>query len=293
MRLGGLFDIFSTLFHSKDKFVIFQPSICGYSFIRDLLILGILRMAGCNIAIVVLSHIFYRNIAFKINWIREFFFYKRCVIGAANIKEVRDIAHTYEVITPLCNLSFDKIRKPEINKVKNILFCHIGYFDPIKGFDRFVALARNNKDQRFFAIGQPLKGNLLSNKDSNIEFVIPTSDSDFLNKVSGLITREDCLPVLLFMSKYDLAPILILELGASRMPICVEKQSNSYLILENFLPRSAFYAFDNISEIFMAEKTGQLADCANFLEKFVQKHGDIRFKEQVNGFIEGWLNDHV
>ncbi len=294
MRLSGLLQMVRRLLTSSHNHVLFQPSISGMGFVRDAIILFIMRILGCQIAFVILSHIFYKNYVFKFAWMRSLFFKNRYVVGAADISEVNEKAREYAVITPIFSVPFSTHKRDDALGGEHLLFCYIGYFDAIKGFDRFVELASQHEDQRFLAIGDPLNEQTeLPNVGKNIEYLVSSPESDFSNNVRQMIKRQDCLPVLLYSSRYDLAPFLILELGAARVPVCVMSDTDSHQILKNFLPQGAFFVFKKLADIVEAESSGKLSGCADTLEEFSLMQGQEQFDDKIEHFIGRWMRATV
>jgi len=220
------------------------------------------------------------------------FFKSRHVIGAADIKEIRDLAKKFDVVTPVFTMPFSTGERAGYRNVNDILFCYIGYFDAIKGFDRFVALAEKHVEMDFVAVGDPISEDInIPDYIGNIQFSMSTSERSFSENVSALFARDDCQPVLIYSSRFDLAPFLILELGAARLPVCVQKDTDSYQILKNFLPDGAFYLFTDLSDVVAASRTGQLLDCTRRLEEFCRQQGRARFNQSILKYVECWKND--
>lgn len=292
MRIIGLLKMFLILAKRRSPDVLFQPSISGLSFARDIIILAGLKLIRSDFSLVILSHIFYKNNLFKYALAREWFFKNNFVVSAAEIKEIKEVAAVFNVITPIPSMPFSTARPEKILSKEKILFSYIGYLDDIKGFDRFLSLAEQNLDERFLAIGEPLhfeiKDPLLGR---NVEIQKCSPQSKFSERVRLLIARRDCEPVMIYLSRFDLAPTLILELGAARIPICVQNGTDSQKILKNFLPKNAYFSFDLLSEIYAAVRSKEIIECVNKLENFSKEQGAARFEKSIVNHVRRWKNE--
>ena len=144
----------------------------------------------------------------------------------------------------------------------------------------------------FLAVGDPLKTSIkLPRNQRNIKFLISTPEYEFSNNVKQVLNLKDRLPVLLYSSRYDLAPFLILELGLARVPVCVQRNTDSYQILKNFLPEGAFFPFNELSEVIDAGYSGRLEICSGKLEEFTNLQGQGRFDEKIKFVIRRWINE--
>lgn len=283
MRFIKLIYLFRMLNNKSDYFIYFQPSICGISFIRDLFILLILKFYKTPKVYVILSHIYYKNYLFKLNFIRKFFFKNELIICAAKIKELEILAKKYIVITPICKTPFSE-KKNNSKVTNNLIFSHIGYFDSIKGFDKFLDLVKLDNQKNFIAIGEPLNEKYDYQNNPNLTILSSHNNNDFISKINLLIDKHEQYPIYLFMSKYDLAPLLVLELGASKIPICVKKNSKSHRILSNFLPLDTYFTYTSLDDIINEYNEHQLMNQINLMHTFSKRKNQSNFVNKFRSF---------
>ncbi|MDB2654334.1 hypothetical protein N9Y68_05370 [Luminiphilus sp.] len=245
-----------------DRSVIFQPSICFPAFLRDLFIVLILKLLRSDVKFVLLVDVIYKNPLMKVNLFREWFFGGSRVFGPAipslSIKNFHQSAPYFESDGLTANILSGECDR--------ICFLHIGYKSWIKGWDRFQQFSCNNQQTFDFAyIGAEHSdeiGSLDAKKFRSFCGGSPAETQKVLTE-----QFEDHYPALLFMSRFDFAPLTVLECGYWGVPICVLAGSDSVEILSRLLPRNCYVVFDltESKETLLAAMQASQVELAAFL----------------------------
>lgn len=285
MRIAGVIKLFRYLKNNTNYEIIFQPSICGYSFLRDLLIIFLIKFYKKKYVLCILSHIYYKNFLFRLSIIRNLFFKNQYVITAAKIKEINEIALSSVIINSFNDSPLKSSKKTKNGNFK-IKFCHFGYLDEIKGFDIFSDLAYEHHELSFLAIGKKIHKdkNILRNPN-NLEIFEPEEQKIFFEMIQKIIDTENEYQVFLFCSKYDLAPTILFEIAPSLIPICVIENSRAHQIIKNLLPNDCYYVCKCISSVNSELYDDQLVKVASKMYKYSKKNTMLNFSNRINSFI--------
>lgn len=222
-----------------DRRVIFQPSICFPAFLRDIFIVLILKLLRSDVKFVLLVDVVYKNPLLKMKLFRDWFFGMSRVFGPAipslSIKNFHQSAPYLEsdgLTANIVNCECDRI-----------CFLHIGYKSWIKGWDRFQQFSRDNQHTFDFAyIGAEHTDQISSLDGEKFRSFCGNSPAGTQKVLTEQF--EDHYPALLFMSRFDFAPLTVLECGYWGVPICVLAGSDSVDILTRLLPSSCYVVFD-------------------------------------------------
>ena len=225
------------LFRSE---VHFQPAICFPAFARDVLIVILLRLLCCKVVFVVLSELHYRNPVLKTKAGRRLFFWRSRIISSAPLCG-ENYKLPSEVRSP--NVVGEDLPNADISELGAIL--HLGYLSDIKGFDLFLEQAKRSP-RRFAAIGALLREARLETSD--IEVNITTSRDEFLGTLEKFIKGQKIL-CFLFCSRYDLSPLLLMELRKARIPLVAIKGTDGARILANYLKPDCYNLVSDLAEL--------------------------------------------
>lgn len=222
-----------------DRRVIFQPSICFPAFMRDLLTVLILKILRSDVQFILLVDVAYKNPLLKIKSFRKWFFGESRVYGPAlpsvSVRKFYQSAPYFDshgLAPNVVNSQCDRI-----------CFLHIGYRSWIKGWDRFQQFSQANRDIFDFAyIGAEYADQIGSFGGAKFRSFCGSSPAETQRVLSDEF--EDQYPALLFMSRFDFAPLTVLECGYWGVPICVLVGSDSERILARMLPSACYVVFD-------------------------------------------------
>ena len=291
MRISGVIKLFRYIKNNTNYEIIFQPSISGYSFLRDLLIIFLIKFYKKKYVLCVLSHIYYKNFFFRISLIRNLFFKNQYIITAAKIKEINEVALSSVVINPVNESPLKSSNKTKNGNFK-IRFCHFGYLDKIKGFDIFFDLVNINRELSFYAIGKNINKNNMLRNANNLEIFEPEEQKNFFEMIQKIVDIKNEYQVFLFCSNYDLAPTILLELAPTLIPVCVIENSRAHLIIKNFLPSDCYYVCKNISLINAELYNNKLVKIASNMNLYSKKNTLMNFSNNINSFIKNAIKSN-
>ena len=227
----------------KNSKILFQPSIAFPSFLRDILILLLIRRKSHDLTFILCVDICFKNPIFKVKKFRKIFFKNSKVITIANF--------SYKLKGQVIIEPFFEKSKLNISIVEDFKLplapLHLGYCTKMKGWDKFNFLLESCREgYPFFTIGSASpKDCLLSKKNHTI--IRASNTKDIESKVE-LISRK-YFPCLIFLSNADFAPLIVLEAGYWGIPITCIKDTKSENILERFLPRNCFVSIKDFREL--------------------------------------------
>lgn len=239
----GMYFIFNLIKNRKlvrYSEVHFQPAICFPAFFRDIFIILYLKTLTRNITLIILSELTYKNPLFKISFFR-YLFLRKCKLFSSGPLYVDNVMIASKLIAP----NVYPLKSFNVTIDPGGLVLHIGYLSKIKGFDEFLK-ASFWLENRFVAIGQKIDKVKYYNK--TVEIIETRTKAQFFSQIENVATKNPIL-CFLYMAKFDLSPLLLLEIKSLGIPIVVIRGSNAERILTNYIGRECFLRVDSISKI--------------------------------------------
>lgn len=227
----------------NNRCVIFQPSVCFPGFLRDLLVLLVLRIKKVDLRFVLLVDVTFKNPLMRINWFRKWFFGSSQVFGCA----YPSLPVSNFILLPPFFLK-EQLTHNLLGPVgQRLSLIHIGYRTKIKGWDRYLKIAaENDQNFEFFYCGLDVETNRLEFNMITAAYEGRTTEEveKCLSKIS-----EFGSPVLIFLSRYDFSPLVVLECGYWGVPIAVEVGTKQEAILSRFLPSDCYFSYVKLQDL--------------------------------------------
>ena len=257
----------------RKSLVIFQPSVALPSFLRDCFILLILRLKRIkNLYFILLVDLKFNNILFQYKIIRRLIFGQNIVFAPA---EPSFTVHKLHRLTA----KFFEINKltPNIITVAKLKYCfvNLGYRNHIKGWEHFLEYTSEVSDKvECVSIGsfddskQEISFNHVQMLDGPTTLQIQQHLQD-LNKT--------LLPIYIFTSNFDFAPLMVLEAGYWGVPVCVVEGSEAHHILNRFIPSDCFHVTSSLRDISLAKLISAKVAFANHISSI----SEIDFSDEI------------
>lgn len=251
-RFAVFIHIIKNIKNIMAKRVYFQPAICFPGFLRDILIVAFLRILFAKITFIILSELHYKNKLLSNKYFRKIFFCRSHIISSAAL-----IGPNYFQKSEIISPSVTPLSLPIAKLEKSGAILHLGYLSPIKGFEDFLSITDNLENKKI-AIGARLDDRSI--QGSNV--YVTNSFDEFKEQLRAVLTAEKIL-CFLYCSKYDLSPLLLLELRNAKIPLVVLSGTRAELILRNYLKEECFVVVNQIAELNSLE-IGILATAADY-----------------------------
>lgn len=271
-RFGILQEIWAI---SKNQFVLFQPSVCFPAFVRDVLIVALLRLKGFQISFLLLVDVKYKNPLMKLSFFRRLFFGNSQVFGLAEFSVHVGNSQRLPAFFDSKGLEEVKVQNPS----GEIAQIHLGYFNHMKGWMDFQSfIGSSSLKLRAFGIGGD--GSVHEETVStNIELFPGLTTLEIQSSLGKI--AQDFVPVYVFLSREDFAPLMVLEAGLWGLPIVTVRGTRAHGILNRFLPRGAFLVVECLSEV--EQHRADLEKIREEMGEFLETVGAEEFcRELVN-----------
>jgi hypothetical protein len=85
------------------------------------------------------------------------------------------------------------------------------------------------------------------------------------------------LPIYVFSSNFDFAPLMILEAGYWGVPICVIEGSEAHHILDRFIPSDCFHVTSSLEDISLSKLISAKAAFASYISSI----SEIDFSDEI------------
>lgn len=224
IRIMGLFKIL----HSKEKDVVFFPSIAKLSALRDIAIYLILILKGSNIRTVILCDLNFSHFPKLIKWIIYKFSHQ--IFAPSRIDGLQIKSFRQQIVADLENKAYNGYRVVYGNYIQNE-----------KGFDRFEKYICENDTEDYLCFGSGPDGLY-----SDLSVQATCSAGDFLMAMKSSVRGGKYY---LYLSRFDLAPLVVIEAINAGLVVCTLKScTDSIRILENYLGQQGFFVIDDLVE---------------------------------------------
>lgn len=227
----------------KNQCVIFQPSVCFPGFLRDLLVLLALRIKKADLHFILLVDVAFKNPLMKLNWFRRWFFGGSQVFGCAYPSLP---VSNFFLLNPF--FLKDHLTHNLLGPIgPKLCLIHIGYRTKIKGWDFYLKTAgKHGHEFEFFYCGLDVERNRSEFNALTAAYQGQTTEEieKCLSKIS-----EVGSPVLIFSSRYDFSPLVVLECGYWGVPIAVERGTKQEAILSRFLPSDYYFSYIKLQDL--------------------------------------------
>lgn len=218
--------------------VYFQPAICFPSFIRDILIVILLRVFFSKITFIILSQLHYKNKLLPNKFFRYLFFGRSEIISSAALS-----SSWYFQKSKIVSPDVKPFDLPVAALKQDGAIIHLGYLSPIKGYDNFIRVT-SNLENKVIVIGAELDKHVVH--DSNVYVTVGVDE--FKHRLKEILNKEKIL-CFLYCSKFDLSPLLLLEIRRAKIPLVVLSTTPAELILKNYLKQECFVVINSSSEL--------------------------------------------
>lgn len=212
----SLISVLTNLRHlKKGDDIYFQPSVAKWSVLRDLVYL--LFMPKCNV--IILCDTEYSRL-------------KGILIFFLKFRKITKIFSPAK-ISGLRTINFKQIKDTKIKILKNLnkdkKYVYANYLSVDKGLTDFEEFITTNEIKSYSAFG--ITKEKLTDMTISVEHI--SCNNEFFRKLTELNENYDVQWC--FMSRYDLAPLLVHEILISGCTAVVKKGSKSEMILKNYL----------------------------------------------------------
>ncbi|MEM1402801.1 MAG: hypothetical protein AAGG55_05675 [Pseudomonadota bacterium] len=273
------------VYRGSQDVIVFQPSIAGWSFLRDLAIWLCLRVYAVRFRIIVVSQLRYRNYFLRSKCIKDLLFTRASVIACAQLPELFGTKTRVSVVPPLVSLAGETTMGGGDYTVGDASRCfvHVGYLDKLKGFDAFVRLAERLPREEYLAIGGVItQGSGLVGYARELENLglYEIESREGLFAAMRAVAHKYRRPWLIYSSRFDLAPLTIYEAAVLGFVPVVETGTNSAEIMRNFLPAECFFEIAEIGEFIESESQDDFDGRLSSLRKHVALNNEL-FQERI------------
>ena len=241
---GARFEIFKAIWVlPRGAHILFQPSICFPAFLRDVVIVVLMRLRGLDITYILLVDVVFKNPLLYIGFFRFLFFGRSMVLGLAAFSQ--PIAKTCQLPPYFDAVGITRLLTMNLDGPMAVL--HLGYRIDMKGWsDLQTRLRAETRVLRTVAIGGKVT-EAESVEAAPIE-LLPGASTSEIEASLKMIARE-CLPIYLFLSREDFAPLMVLEAGYWGVPIVTIRGIRAHGILARMLPPECFVVVENFGDI--------------------------------------------
>lgn len=231
----NILDIVKLVKVIKKKDITFQPSIAGYSWLRDIILSLVIDRYSNKKSLIVLCDLDYS----KPNFISRFFMEKYLFNKSDEIYLPAEAMlfkkNTFK--TPMRRLHHVSQHKQKVHLKKgNPFFLYANYLSSDKGINTFLSNFTNG-----VIIGNGRRIKVKKTFDLNVT----RSKLEFDFAIKELSHKR---PIFCYLSKYDLAPLLIQEIISFGIVIGVFKNSKSERILLNQFYKIDYVYLDDIDQ---------------------------------------------
>jgi hypothetical protein len=261
---GARQDIFYLLFKiPKNAQVLFQPSICFPAFLRDVLILIIMRIRGNRIIFILMVDVVFNNPLLKSRFLRSLFFGKSTVLGIA---EFSQFIKRSVLIQPYFDSSMlNRLNIAPTLYAAPLTVLHLGYRNKMKGWiDLRDRLIQEEYPFRVVAIGGKVT-KIEARNVKPIELMPGMLTTDIENSLRTICV--DSFPVYLFLSKEDFAPLMVLESGFWGIPVATLRGTYAADILQRMLPDKCFLVVDKVGDL--DKRKDELLMVRQFMDEYL------------------------
>jgi hypothetical protein len=214
--------------------VLYQPSICFPAFVRDMLMVAVMRLRRVHITYFLMVDVAFKNPLLRSDFARDLFFGGSVVLGLANfsLPVSRSI-----LIVPYYEPGVVN-RLPAVLQDAPVTVVHLGYRSRMKGWvDLTAQLEREGCSLRVVAIGGTVTESEVKAAHP-VELMPGASTSEIETSLCAIM--PECFPVYIFLSREDFAPLMVLEAGHWGLPIATVRGSRAEGILERMLPQGCY-----------------------------------------------------
>ena len=222
--------------------IIFQPSIARYSIIRDYLIFLCFKFLKKKYYLLILCDIDFSKWPSMVKKITNS---SNClkILSPAKLEYVIDekniIFSQQSLINP--QHCFPEVKRIPLLKSSEINWIYGNYLNREKGLNTFLGYVKEHRLKHYKIFGS---GNISNKITDKYKITNCKSEQEFKNCFSKAGRQKNS--VYFYLSKYDLAPIVIEQAIINQIPICVIRHSRSHKIIKNFLGEGCFLYFDDL-----------------------------------------------
>lgn len=278
---GAKLKVISNIFKiPRSHQILFQPSICFPAFMRDLVIMFLIRILFRSISIIILVDTQFRNPLMKSTLIRKIFFNNMTVFSPA---QPTGRVQKLEKISPYFDQELLQ-RAIVAHGSKQIGLVHLGYLQKLKGIDHYSQIVEQSKIDILNAFGigdlNQSEHELISKR---IVLIHAPKVTDIQNSILKLSEKFDL--VYLFCSENDFAPLMVLEAGYWGVPIVVLRKTKAHAIVSSFLPHNCFIAISDINDLW--DSRAEMKRSSSEMHAFIDGVIENKFTHQVCQVLEG------
>jgi len=268
------FDILKDLILiQKNSLIIFQPSIAFPSFLRDCFILLFLRLKRIeNLYFLLLVDLKFKNKILKFAIIRRLFFGRNLVFAPA--QPSYKICNIHRLTAAFFEIS--TLTSDIINPLKpKYCFISLGYRNKIKGWEHFAKYTSEVADKiECISIGS-FDNSTGNNLFKHIKMLEGSNTLHIQRNLQDL--NKTFLPIYVFSSNFDFAPLMILEAGYWGVPICVIEGSEAHHILNRFIPSDCFHIAPDLKNISIPK----LISAKTAFSSYINSISELDFSDEI------------
>ena len=134
-----------------------------------------------------------------------------------------------------------KIRNKSLIESNKINWIYGNYLNNEKGLNTFLRQVKEQKFKSYKIFGS---GDINNKIAKRFKITHCKSEKEFKSYFFKFGGQKNS--VYLYLSEYDLAPIVLEHAVINQIPICVIRHSRSHKIIKNFLGEGCFFYFDDL-----------------------------------------------
>lgn len=264
LSIEGVFGILSKI---RNRNVIFQPSIAKFSWFRDVVIALAINFFGNSKTILVLCDPGYATPAWLANQFMRIFVFSgaRKVFAPAHNVLIKKASGRLPIY---CLHHLSVTRSDKNQKMGDCFYLFANYLTSDKGLELFLSRCSSGViigNGSFRVVGENYS---VSRTYSKLEF--DAALDSYLNR----------RPIYCYLSKYDLAPLLLQEIIARGFVIAVLRGSRAEEIL-----RSQYY---DVEYVYLSESTAESLSASDY--DSLSERNRNKFEEYINEVSSDYSN---